>query len=94
MFNTISKQCLLCLRLVSYGASLLWSGFIRGGVARLCLCASQLLSLPLLLLGSTVNVCWRRCALRYSTLKQYTSVRILPPVLHCSLKSLVLSPIR
>lgn len=29
MFNTISKRCLLCLRLVSYGASLLWSGFIR-----------------------------------------------------------------
>ena len=43
MFNTISKHCLLSLRLVSDGASLLWSGFIRSGVGRLCLCASQLL---------------------------------------------------
>ncbi len=43
MFNTISKRCLLCLRLVSYGASMLWSAFIRGGVGPLCLRASQLL---------------------------------------------------
>lgn len=43
MFNTISKHCLLCLRLASYGASMLWSAFIRGGVGWLCLCASQLL---------------------------------------------------
>lgn len=39
MFNTISKRCLLCLRLVSRGASLLWSGFFRGGVDRDCVCA-------------------------------------------------------
>lgn len=32
MFNTISKQCLLCLRLVSCGGSLLQSGFVRDGV--------------------------------------------------------------
>lgn len=32
MFNTISKQCLLCLRLVSCGVSLLQSGFIWDGV--------------------------------------------------------------
>lgn len=68
MFNTISKRCLLCLRLVSYGASLLWSGFIRGGVDRLLfVCLTQLVSLlldctldegvPLLLRAEAIHKC-------------------------------------
>lgn len=58
MFNTISKHCLLCLRLVSDGAPLLQSGFIRGGVDWLCLCATQLLLPLLILLGRSVRFGW------------------------------------
>lgn len=87
MFNTISKHCLLCLRLVSFRGSLLWSGFIRGGVGRLCLCASQLL-FSLLLLFVERTLLDDECRCLHTYLLQYTSVQILPPVVRCSLKSL------
>lgn len=49
MFNTISKACLLCLRLVRRGASLLQSGVSGAAADPCCLCASQTL---LMLRGS------------------------------------------
>lgn len=71
MFNTISKLCLLSLRLVSYRGSLLWSGVRRrGSGGRRCLPHSCFHSLLLLLLEGMpraalfagVSAPRRRCA--------------------------------
>lgn len=66
MFNTISKHCLLCLRLVSSGGSVvmvwLYQGRSRPIFFFLCLCASQLLfRYCCCSFRSTMNMCRARC---------------------------------
>lgn len=58
MFNTISKRCLLCLRLVSYGGFVVMVWLYQGR-CRLAVCVPH--SCSLLLLGSSVDMCWKRC---------------------------------
>lgn len=62
MFNTISKQCLLCLRLVSCGVSLLQSGFIWDGVdLTVCVPHSCFLLLETLRMCVGGGVCFLHC---------------------------------